>query len=175
MIREWLDVREQDIVESSQSESEICENKRPGTGWVVGGKRLGRKFNQIRVGGSNWSIMEQLGQQKTRDWVVVCEQVIREQAIGGREQSGSDCYGESYWGARGWGVSYWWERKFGRKWLGSDRKKEYNNKLMRILFLWHSVRMPWKSVELCLKHTGRNQDRQRHLWKCCRIFPLAVY
>ena len=75
MIRDWLGVREQAIVESSKSGSEMFDNRRPETGWVVGSERLGRKFDQNRVRGSNRMIREQLGQQKTSDRVGICEQV----------------------------------------------------------------------------------------------------
>ena len=59
----------------------MCENRRPGTGWVVGGERLGSKFGQNRVGESDRAIREQLVQHKTRDQVVFCERVIGERAV----------------------------------------------------------------------------------------------
>ena len=83
--------------------------------------------------------------------------------------------GASDWGKMDWGASDWQGSKFGRKWSGSDWKNLYSKKWTRKLFLWHSVRMSWNSVDLCRKHTWRRQDRQRRPSKCCCIFHLAVY
>ena len=86
-----------------------------GTGWVEGSKQSGGKFEKNKVGGRYQAIREQLVLHKTRDRVGVCNQVIGEQAIRGREQSGSDCSGASDQGATDWGASYWRASKFGRK------------------------------------------------------------
>ena len=72
---------------------------------MVGSDRSGSKFDQKKIGGSNRAITEQLGQKKIRDWVGVCEQVIGEKAIGGRDFSGSDCSEASNQVSRDWGAS----------------------------------------------------------------------
>ena len=72
---------------------------------MIGSDRSGRKFDQNRVGASNQAIREKLGNQKTRDQMGVCKLVIGEQAIGRRELSGIDFYGENNQGARDWGAS----------------------------------------------------------------------
>ena len=60
MIRYWVGVREQATVERRQSWNDMCENRIPGTEWVVGSERSGSKFYQNRVGESNRAIREQL-------------------------------------------------------------------------------------------------------------------
>ena len=122
-------------------------------------KQSGRKLDSKRLGtrwvgaskrsGSDWS------RGKSDRGVSLAERAIEEQGIG--EQG------------------YRWASKFVRKWSGSDWKEEYSKKWMRTLFLWHSVRMSWNSVALCRKNNRWTQDGRRHPWKCCRIFPLAVY
>ena len=134
---------------------------------------LGLFFENQRK--SDEAIMEKVGKKNTRDRVVGRKWAIGEQVIGGKERSGSERCGASNRGARDWGASDRRANKFGRKWSGSDWKKKYSKKWMRIIFLWHFVRMSQKSVDLCRKHTRRTQDGQRHTWKICRIFSLAVY
>ena len=63
----------------------MCENRIQGTEWVVGSEQLGSKFYQNRVSGSDRATREQLGQQKTKDQVGVCKQVIGEREIRGME------------------------------------------------------------------------------------------
>ena len=52
---------------------------------MVGSDLSGSKFDQKRVGGINQAIREQLGHNKTKDRVGVCERVIGERAIRGRK------------------------------------------------------------------------------------------
>ena len=87
----------------------------PGTGWALGSKQSGGKFEKNKVGGRYQAIRDQLVLHKTRDRVGVCNQVIGEQAIRGREQSGSDCSRASDQGATDWGASYCQAIKFGHK------------------------------------------------------------
>ena len=51
--RDWVGVPEETIVENRRSGSKMCENRIPGTGWVVGRYQSGSKFEQNRVGGSD--------------------------------------------------------------------------------------------------------------------------
>ena len=98
---------------------DFFENKRK-SDQSIGGKVLQQKTG-YRVCGSKWEIGEQ---------------VIR-----GKDQSGSERCGASDWVERDWGVSDWLAKTIGRKWMGSGWNKEYSKKLMRIIFLWHSVCM----------------------------------
>ena len=79
----------------------------PGTGWVEGSKQSGGKFEKNKVGGRYQAIRDQLVLHKTRDRVGVCNQVIGERAIRGREQSGSDCSRASDRGATDREASDW--------------------------------------------------------------------